>query len=217
MVDLEWRSSNWIRSQINRASEVLAAAFMDYPMFTFYFPNRQRRIRYLPWYFKNILNTALRYGAVHTTPGITGVIFTLPPGHTKISLWEYIQSGFLLTPFVLGFRNYKHSMECEDFVGATQIKLMKNRPHYYLWGLAVDPDQKAQGIGTALMKPLLVQADAQKMPIYLETHDEKNVRYYHKHGFDLIYTTCIPKYQLPIWCMLREPVEETKQEKTDAK
>lgn len=192
--------------QINRASEVLSASFFDYPMFTFYFPDPQRRTRYLPWYFKNILRTALRYGAVNTTPDVSGVIFTLPPGHTKISIWEYIQCGFLLTSFMLGFRNYKRSMECEDFVGATQIELMKNRPHYYLWGLAVNPRQKAQGIGAALMQPLLAQANAQKMPIYLETHDEKNVRYYQKHGFDLLYTTCIPKYQLPIWCMLREPV-----------
>lgn len=190
--------------QINRASEVLAASFFDYPMFNFYFPDSQRRTRYLPWYFKNILNAALRYGAVYTTPEVSGVIFTLSPGHTKISIWEYIQSGFLLTPFVLGFRNYKRSMECENFVGITQIELMKKRPHYYLWGLAVDPRQKARGIGRVLLLPLLAQADAQKMPIYLETHDEKNVPYYQKYGFDLICATSIPKYHLPIWCMLRE-------------
>ncbi len=193
------------RRFINRASEVLAASFFDYPMFAFYFPDLQHRTRFLPWYFKNILTTALRYGSVSTTREVSGVIFSLPPGHTKISLWEYIQSGFMLTPFVLGLRNYKRSMECEDFVGAVQIELMKNRPHYYLWGLAVDPRKKKQGIGTALMQPLLAQANAQKMPVYLETHDEKNVRYYQKHGFELLATTCIPKYQLPIWCMLREP------------
>ena len=192
--------------QIKRAAEVLAAAFFDYPMFTFYFPDPRRRTRGLPWYFKNILNSALRYGEVRTTPEISGVIFTLPPGHTKLSIWEYIQSGFLLSPFVLGFRNYKRSMECEDFVGITQMALMKDRPHIYLWGLGVDPRQKTRGIGTALIRPLLARADAQKLPIYLETHDEDNVRYYRKHGFDLIHTACIPKHELPIWCMLREPV-----------
>jgi ribosomal protein S18 acetylase RimI-like enzyme len=192
--------------QLGRASEVVAASFFDYPMFAFYFPDPQHRTRYLPWYFKNVLNTALRYGAAYTTPEVSGVIFTLPPGHTRISIWEYIQSGFLLTVFVLGFRNYKRSMECEDFVGTTQVELMKNRPHYYLWGLAVDPNQKAQGIGTALMRPLLAQADAERMPVYLETHDERNVRYYQRHGFNLLRTTCIPKHGLPIWCMLREPV-----------
>jgi len=193
-------------SQINRAAEVLATSFFDYPMFAFYFPDQKRRTRYLPWYFKNILNAALRYGAVYTTAEVSGVIFILPPGHTQISVWEYIQSGFLLTPFALGFRNYRRSMECENFVGATQIELMKNRPHYYLWGLAVDPAKKSQGIGTTLMRPLLAQADAQRIPIYLETHDEKNVRYYQKHGFDLLHTACIQKYQLSIWCMMRRSV-----------
>ena len=192
--------------QLKRASDVLAASFFDYPMFTFYFPDPKRRIRYLPWYFRNVLNCALRYGEVYTTPEISGVIFTLPPGHTKISMWEYIQNGFFLTPFVLGFRNYKQSMDCEKFVGYTHAKLMKNRLHYYLWGLAVEPSQKIKGIGTALMLPVLAKADAQKVPVYLETHDEKNVPYYQKHGFDLIHAARIPKYGLPIWCMLREPV-----------
>jgi hypothetical protein len=97
--------------QVKKASDVVAASFFDYPMFTFYFPDPERRTRYLPWYFKNILNSALRYGTVYTTPEVSGVLFTLPPGHTKISIWEYVQSGFLLTPFALGFRNYKRSME----------------------------------------------------------------------------------------------------------
>jgi len=101
-------------------------------MFTFYFPDPKRRTRYLPWYFRNILNGALHYGEVYTNPEISGVIFTLPPDHTDISLWEYVQNGFLLTPFLLGFRNYKRSMDCESFVGMTQKKLMKDRPHYYL-------------------------------------------------------------------------------------
>lgn len=192
--------------QIHQASIVLSASFFDYPMFKFYFPDPKRRTRYLPWYFRNILSCALSYGEVYTTPDISGVIFTLPPGHTKISMWEYIQNGFFLTPFLLGFRNYKQSMDCENFVGYTQEMLMKNRLHYYLWGLAVEPSQKAKGIGKALMRPILAKADAERIPVYLETHDERNIRYYQKHGFGLIHTVRIPKYELPIWCMLREPI-----------
>jgi hypothetical protein len=191
--------------QINEASIVLSASFFNYPMFTFYFPDPRRRTRYLPWYFRNILNCAVRYGEVDTTPGISGVIFVLPPGHTKISMWEYVRNGFLLTPVLLGFRNYKQSMDCESFVGKTQEVIMNNRPHYYLWGLGVDPLHQAKGIGTALMLPLLKKADAQKTPIFLETHAEENVRYYQRHGFTLMCTKKIPRYGLPIWCMLREP------------
>jgi predicted N-acetyltransferase YhbS len=84
--------------------------------------------------------------------------------------------------------------------------LMKDRLHYYLWGLAVDPKWQQKGVGTALLKPFLEKADSEKMPVYLETHDEKNVLYYQRQGFSLIHTSSIPKYELPIWCMLREPV-----------
>ena len=192
--------------QIKMASDVLSASFFDYPMFTLYFPDPKRRTRYLSWYFRNVLNCALRYGQVYTTLELSGVIFTLPPDHTKISIWEYVQNGFFLTPFVLGFRNYKHSMDCEGFVEETREKLMKNRLHDYLWGLAVDPSQQVKGIGAALMQPVLAKADDRKMPVYLETHDENNVPYYQRYGFDLIHTARIPKYELPIWCMLREPI-----------
>ncbi|MGA2478521.1 MAG: GNAT family N-acetyltransferase [Spirochaetia bacterium] len=133
------------------------------------------------------------------------MIFTLPPGHTKVSLWEYVQNGFLLTPIFLGFRNYRNSMECEAFVEHTHEELMRDRPHYYLWGLAVEPGRKRTGIGAALMTPVLSKADTSKMPIYLETHDENNVPYYQRHGFAMIRTARIPKHSLQIWCMLREP------------
>ena len=193
--------------QKKKASDVIAAAFFDYPMFTFYFPDPKRRAHYLPWYLGNVLNCALSYGEVYTTPEISGVIFTLPPGHTKISQSEYIRNGFLLTPFLLGFWNFVRSQDCEKFVGDTHEKIMNHRPHYYLWGLAVDPSQKRRGVGTALLKPIIDIADSEKKPIYLETHDETNVAYYQRWGFSLIHTGKIPKYELPIWCMLREPIQ----------
>ena len=192
--------------QKKRASEVVAAAFFDYPMFTLYFPDPKKRARVLPWYLENVLNCALRYGEVYTTAEISGVIFTLPPGHTKISQSEYIQNGFLLTPLLLGFRDYVRSQECEKFVADTHEKIMGDRPHYYLWGLTVDPIQKRKGIGTALLRPVIEKADVEKKPIYLETHDEKNVAYYQRMGFSLVRTDMFPKFDLAIWCMLREPV-----------
>ena len=39
---------------------------------------------------------------------------------------------------------------------------MGDRPHYYLWGLTVDPSQKRKGIGTALLKPVIEKADVEQ-------------------------------------------------------
>jgi GNAT superfamily N-acetyltransferase len=133
------------------------------------------------------------------------VIFTLPPGHTAISQGEYIRNGFLPAAFVLGLRNFVRSQHCEEFVTHIHAKIMNGRPHYYLWGLVVDPACQRKGVGTALLKPFLQKADSEKMPVYLETHDEKNVAYYQWQGFDLRQATMISKYDIPIWCMVREP------------
>jgi ribosomal protein S18 acetylase RimI-like enzyme len=190
---------------LDDAARVLAEAFLDYPMFTFYFPNPSRRAHQLPWYLRNVLRCALRCGEVWTTPETAGVLFALPPGHTSLSIREYVRNGFVLAPVMLGLRNYRQSMQCESFVGRMQRDLMVNKPHYYLWGVAVDPSQQGKGIGNALMRLFLARSDAEGMPVYLETHDGQNVGYYEKDGFELILETSIPKHNLPVWCMRRTP------------
>ena len=145
-----------------RAAEIVAAAFFEYPMFTFYFPDPKKRARVLPWYLGNVLNCALRYGEVCTTPEISGVIFTLPPvtliSH-RVNMFKIV---FYLHHSLLGYRDYQRSQECEKFVADTHEMIMGDRPHYYLWGLTVDPSQKRKGIGTALLKPVIEKADARK-------------------------------------------------------
>jgi ribosomal protein S18 acetylase RimI-like enzyme len=188
-----------------KAIDVLVAAFFDYPMFDLYFPDRSKRKQVMTWYLGRVLECALHYGEVLTNAELSGVIFTLPPGHTKISQWEYIQRGFLPAPFVLGIPDFVRSQKCEAFVSSEHERLMNGRSHYYLWGLTVDPVHKQQGIGTALLRPVIEKADAEKLPFYLETHDERNVNYYQRMNFQLVSTSKIPNSDVPIWCMVREP------------
>lgn len=192
-------------SQVKRASEVIALAFYDYPMFATVFPDPRRRDRYLSWYLRNVLNCALRFGEVYTTRSVLGVVFILPPGHTRISIWEYIRNGFLPTPFVLGIRNYWRSMGYLALAEQMQMELTRGRPHYYLWGLAVEPGHQRRGIGTALMSPVLAKADALELPVYLETHVEGNIAYYRRFGFELIQTVELQGREASLFCMLREP------------
>lgn len=190
--------------QKRKAAGVVAAAFFNYPMFIHYFPDLKRRTRWMPWYMEKTLNCAMRYGEVFITSDCSGVMFILPPGHTRITNGEYIKNGFLAAPFVVGLKNYIKNDECEHFVADTHERLLNGRSHYYLWGLVADPETQRKGIGSMLLKNLTDRADAENMPVYLETHDQKNVAYYERFGFRLIHTGTIPKQGLDIWCMLRE-------------
>ena len=190
--------------QIPRAAQVAAAAFYHYPMMTHYFPIPDRRRRRLPWYMEKTLRCALRYGEVLATADFSGILFTLPPGHTRLTQGEYVRNGFLWTPLVMGLKNYIKSDVCEQFVADTHEKMMGGRAHTYLWGLVADPKAQRKGAGSALMKVLTDRAEAENMPVYLETHDESNVAYYRRFGFELIHRDIIPQHGLNIWCMIRE-------------
>ena len=188
------------------AANVFARAFFDYPMITSYWPDPSRRARYLEWYLGCALDYGLRYGEVYTTSDVAGISVWLPPGQTHISTWRCLLSGFLPLPLLMGVKQYfTHTMKSDDLVHQVHEEILPD-PHWYLWALAVNTDQQGTGIGTTLMQPGLESADAQRLPCYLETHDERNVPFYLRHGFDLVRTVPIPGFDLRFWCFVRQPI-----------
>ncbi|MGB0096249.1 MAG: GNAT family N-acetyltransferase, partial [Solirubrobacteraceae bacterium] len=63
----------------------------------------------------------------------------------------------------------------------------------------------AQGIGSALMKPMLDRCDRDGMPAYLEATSERNRRLYLRHGFDVTGEIRLPDGP-SMWPMWREPI-----------
>ncbi len=80
-------------------------------------------------------------------------------------------------------------------------------PHWYLWALGVAPERQGQGIGGALLAPILARADAEGLPCYLETQTEANVAFYARRGFEVLAADELPgqPVSVPMWYMAREP------------
>jgi GNAT superfamily N-acetyltransferase len=77
--------------------------------------------------------------------------------------------------------------------------------HWYLATLGTHPDWQGQGIGTALIQPVLERADAEGVPAYLESSKESNLAYYARFGFDVIGKIDVPDGGPTLWPMWREP------------
>ncbi len=190
-------------SDRDAAARVLARAFFEYPVMVAHWPDVSRRRRYLEWYLGCSIDYGCRYGEVYTTREVAGVAIWLPPGQTQFSVWRYIRSGFLRTPLVLGiWRSLTQVRQFEDVTQRAHEEIAPG-PHWYLWELAVDPEQQGNGIGSLLMQPALQRADAEHVPCYLETHDEKNVSFYAKRGFEMVRSEEIAGSELRYWSMLR--------------
>jgi len=77
-------------------------------------------------------------------------------------------------------------------------------PHWYLAVLGTDPVAQGQGLGSAVLAPVLEQCDADGVGAFLESSKERNIAFYARHGFRVT-----GEYRLPrgpkMWAMWREP------------
>ena len=77
-------------SEKGRASEVLAQAFHDDPMWTYIFPDSDERARSLHNLWQALVGYCLVYGEVYTTPQAKGVACWLAPGNTEQTVLEQV-------------------------------------------------------------------------------------------------------------------------------
>jgi GNAT superfamily N-acetyltransferase len=57
-------------------------------------------------------------------------------------------------------------------------------PHWYLNVVSTLPSHQSQGLGAAVLRPVLERADAEGVPCYLESTNPRNRTLYYRHGFD---------------------------------
>jgi ribosomal protein S18 acetylase RimI-like enzyme len=77
-------------------------------------------------------------------------------------------------------------------------------PHWYLFILGTEQAAQGRGLGSALLAQMLARVDADRMPAYLESSNERNLAWYGRHGFEVTSELAIPGGPR-IWPMWREP------------
>jgi ribosomal protein S18 acetylase RimI-like enzyme len=186
------------------ARMVLGRAFHHYPLLEYAVSDSARRFRVSLTLYGSLLRDALRLGHVDTTPEVAGVACWLPPGIGPMTLLRQIRSGMASLPFHLGIAG-THKLVLYDNWSVRLHHQYAPEPHWYLLALGVDTHRQGQGVGSQLMTPQLQQADRDGIACYLDTHLERNVRLYQKHGFEVMWTGTPAGHPVPIWSMRREP------------
>lgn len=191
--------------QAGHAGEVLGRAFHDEPGSVWLIPDEAERARLLPRMMEPIIRYCQLFGEAYTTNGgLLAAAGWLPPGQTELTLERMVQARMDRMPQDIGIERFARFMQMTGFL-ATLHRQAAPAEHYYLMVLGVDPPRQGQGIGGALIQPVLRRADAEKLPCYLETGKEINVRFYRRHGFEVVAEGDTPGGGPPYWTMLRPP------------
>lgn len=183
-------------ADVTAIASTLAAAFYHDPVFTWCYPDAERRRQILPSWFRAVLETNLPHGEIYTTRSDVGAAVWVPPG---VEDDEQLSDN-------LGDISGEYAA---SLFGAFEL-MGEHHPrdlHHYLFLLGTRPDWQGKGIGTALMRPVLDLCDRDAMPAYLEATSEHNLRLYLRHGFEVAGEIKLPNgpCMWPMWRRPRKP------------
>lgn len=188
-------------------NDTLTHAFMTdpYMRYIIQIDDEARMFPKLRWLLRQPLSLVLRgAGVVYTTPDTRGAAVWMQPGYT-IGLKAFFTLNVYQGPFRISPGATLRYLRYESKLDAIHEQAV-SAPHWYLFLLGVAPDYQGQGIGSALMQPVLQQADAAGQICFLETMNPHNVPLYQKHGFAIVSETRPVGDAGPVaWSMLREP------------
>lgn len=191
------------RTSIDTAAVTMERAFLSDPLFIWVFPRSATRATALRTFMRGGLEYGVRYGRVTSAHDAKAVSIWVPPG-PGLTMPRMVRSGFFGLPFRIGFGPFAR------FIGANEVmdKIHKRgvpEPHWYLMLVGVDPELQGRGVGSALVKEGLIQADRGGFPCYLETSEKRNLAFYERHGFFVLEETVLGKGGPVAWAMRREP------------
>ncbi len=178
----------------------LAKAFFDDPVPQWSCPPDDLRDRVLQRVFSAMLNVALPHGEVWTTTQRSGAAIWFPPDFAHLGAADSLR---LLRAATLPRLLPRMPAAIAGALKADAIH-RRQRPHWYLFSLGVDPSAQGQGLGSRLIAPVLEQCDADQIGAYLESSKQENIPFYARHGFKETEPFKLPSGPV-IYPMWREP------------
>jgi GNAT superfamily N-acetyltransferase len=185
------------RDDFGPLAEMLARAFYDDPVTSWFYPDDARRMKHARRFFAIRLRQLAGQELMYTTSERSGAALWAGPGRWREDLRESLMLLPMLPVLLPRIMRSTH--------GVREIERRHPvRPHYYLSVLGTEPGQQGGGIGSALLGPVLRRCDSEGVGAYLESSKESNVAFYARHGFAVTERIDLPDGP-PLWLMWREP------------
>jgi ribosomal protein S18 acetylase RimI-like enzyme len=195
------------RDDIPAIAAMLARAFTADPFFAYLAGDAPERAQRMRDGWRAILRHAsARLSATWTTDDLAGAALWIPPGRSASGVLDQLR----MLPALGRLTGWGRLRAVSAALERLEDRRHQHVPtaHWYLSALGVEPERQGEGIGSALLAPVLAHADATGLPCYLETAVGRNVLLYERHGFDVVEELVLPSTDVHGWLMLRPAASE---------
>jgi GNAT superfamily N-acetyltransferase len=159
--------------------ETISVAFHDDPVWSWAFPDAQRRPEQFRRWWPLFVESALPHGCTWVADGAATIAVWTPPNRPELTDEAEARIPGLLTE-LLGDRAPAVLTALLRFEAAHP----HDEPHYYLGFVATHDDHRGKGIGEQLLAQNLARVDAEHLPAYLESSNPRNLARYGRLGFE---------------------------------
>ena len=186
---------------LNRVGEMVGGTFADDTAVKYLLGDvsEKTRSRYCQTTYRSMFGDAIM---ISTDAAIDNLIVLCPPGYRGIPTMRFLRSGGLATVFGLGLGAMKRSIAFEKNAVAVRNRYSDDKT-WYLMTFAVRAGKTHQGLGSAILRPILEWMDKNHYSVYLETDKAVNVEMYEHFGFQVVDICMVPGSQIKQYGMLR--------------
>jgi GNAT superfamily N-acetyltransferase len=185
-------------ADVKPLAAVMARAFYDDPPFIWMLPDPKTRLKRSRRFFATLARgEALARGGVDVAlvgTEVVGAAIWRPPGH-----WDTEQLRTALGVV----RAFGRRTRAATALARAMARAHPREPHWYLFGIGVDPARQGSGIASVLLRPRLDRCDHDGLPAYLEASKAASVPLYQHFGFEPTGNPDLPDGAPPLTAMWR--------------
>jgi GNAT superfamily N-acetyltransferase len=189
------------RADVPRLAATLAAAYPDYRWTSWALPEDGRTQRLHRWAELWGALVPVLAGTAWVTHDVTAAAAWVAPdaGPPAADLQAVIDRDL---PRVFGAR--QPVVLASERLGALG---RPEEPHWWLHAVGTRPANRHQGLGAAVLQPVLERCDADGVPAAATVYTSTVVRWLQRFGFAVTHSTrTAVDHELPIWTLVRQPL-----------
>ncbi|MCG7408207.1 GNAT family N-acetyltransferase [Paenibacillus sp. ACRRX] len=191
---------------------MLAAQFMEDPLYTFMLPDPSTRQEVLRIFFRHYLEMLSPYSDIYASSAqweAVALVFRSEQfGSSILSQLNYRRR--IATAIIkslpacryIGFKGFIRGVSILHSMSSAWLHMLGDRPYAHLDMLVVQQAYRGSGQVSKMMEPLLAECDAKDWACTLETQNPNNVPLYGRYGFTLVETIRLPDSDLEQYCMV---------------
>jgi GNAT superfamily N-acetyltransferase len=156
----------------------VTAAFAQDPGWAFIFGEEYERLA--ADFAGALFDTRVEAKTVWVSDDLAGVAMWDPPGKGEDVGAGYAEGVWTRYRTIAGEEAWGRLASYNDAIAGA----VPDEPHWYLGVLATKPERRNEGLATALLSPILDEADRLGVACCLETSTVENRRFYERRGFE---------------------------------